>query len=73
MPADGERQREPDGEGLNHVLEEQDQRDQRLHGPQEHDVAEASLHLPCDSTSPFSRRLAVAGRSRPAATAGRNG
>lgn len=46
MPADGERQREPDGEGLNHVLEEQDQRDQRFHGTQEHDVAEASLACP---------------------------
>jgi hypothetical protein len=46
--ADGERQRQKDGEGLDHVLEEQDQHREHEHEAHDHRVAEGSLQLRLD-------------------------
>ncbi len=43
--ADGERQREQDGEGLDHVLEEQDQNNEDQHQAEQHGIDEALLHF----------------------------
>jgi hypothetical protein len=43
--ADGERQREQDGEGLDHVLEEQDQHRQHQQQAHQHGVDKTLLHL----------------------------
>ena len=53
--ADGQRQREQDGEGLDDVAEQQDQHRQHQHQAQQHRVAEALRPVPAwTSASPVS-------------------
>ncbi len=60
--ADRKRQREQDGERLDHILEEQDQHGQHQHQAHQHRVAEALLHFVLDlGVAAFDKLHASAG------------